>query len=483
MTDSSHLPDAAGAPALPAPRTTPENHAAPAAFTPELFGPEVMEDPMVLFERLRADPLQGQVARVTVMGLDAWLVLGWVENQAVLSTEYRFSRRLDQWTAWTEGRVPPQLHPLVAPQPMCAMLDGPPRHRLRQAVKDSLEPFEGRGIRRHVIRSAKALINTFCESGSTDLVAQFTRQLPMAVMTQVLGMPEAFGPRLLHAARDMHTGSATAQDSNEYLLDTFRDLIARKRRHPGADFTSWLIQHQAALTSRELEEHLRLVLVASTSTTEDLMADTLELLLTDERFRPSMRGATMTLGEAVQQALWNNPAFTLLIGRVATGDTELGGRHIRAGDLVIPCLAAANRDPAAREDITSSVDGNRSHHAFGQGVHRCPGESMAVTIVTQGIDTLYEEVGGVRLAVDGSELRRTSSILTYGLEGLPVTFNAREPIRVFVPRTAPARPAAAGAQGCPAGAHAGVPTGAPSAAAPSRPRHARDSGRDDLNAG
>ena len=481
MTDSSDRPDTADALVMPAQRSTTENDAAPAAFAPELFGPEVMEDPMALFERLRAHPEQGQVARVTVMGLDAWLVLGWVENQAVLSTEYRFSRRLDQWTAWVEGRVPPQLHPLVAPQPMCAMLDGPPRHRLRQAVKDSLEPFEGRGIRRHVIRSAKALINTFCETGSADLVEHFTRQLPMAVMTQVLGMPEAFSPQLLHAARDMHTGSATAQQSNDYLLDTFRDLIARKRRYPGADFTSWLIQHQAALTPRELEEHLRLVLVASTSTTEDLMADTLELLLTDERFRPSMRGATMTLGEAVQQALWNNPAFTLLIGRVATGDTELGGRHIKAGDLVIPCLAAANRDPAAREDITSSVDGNRSHHAFGQGVHRCPGESMAVTIVTQGVDTLYEEVGGVRLAVDKSELRRTSSILTYGLQGLPVTFNPREPIRVFIPGTSPAP--AADAQRCPVGSHAGAPAGSSAPGVPGRPRHARDSSRDGLDAG
>ncbi|MFF1869288.1 cytochrome P450 [Streptomyces sp. CB03911] len=431
-----------------------------------LYGPEAEADPAGLYEKLRAE--HGEVAPVLLHGdLPAWLILGHSANLTAMRTPSRFSRDSRRWTAFQEGLVAPDspLMPVIAWQPLCVFADGEEHKRLRGAVTDSLNRFDRRGIRRYVTRFTDQLIQDFGPAGQAELVAQFAEHLPMLVMTQVVGMPEEYGPRLVEAARDLMKGTETAIASNDYVVATLRRMMERKRVAPGADLVSWLMQHDAGLTDDEVLEHLRVVLLAANETTVNLIADTLKLVLTDRRFRAHLSGGHMTLPDALDQVLWDTAPMSVVAGRWATGDTELGGRQIRTGDMLLLGLAAGNVDPVVRPDLSTPLYGNRSHLAFGGGPHECPGQDIGRAIAETGIDILLTRLPDLQLAVPEEELTWTSAWLSRHLAGLPVRFTPRArsegetgTVGGAVPGTAPAAPAAA------VPAQAAAPLAAPAAA-------------------
>lgn len=388
-----------------------------------LFGPEAEADPMALYEKLRAE--HGTVAPVLVAdGLPAWLVLGHRENLDVARTPSRFSRDSRRWHAFKDGLLGPEhpLTPIAAWQPLCSFADGAEHERLRAAVTESLARFDRRGIRRHVTRFADQLIDSFSEGGTAELVHRFAEPLPMLVMTQLLGMPDEFGPKLVTAARDMIKGTETAMTSYVYVATALQQLVDRKRESPGSDLASWLIAHPTGLNDDELVQHLRLVLIAAFETTANLIANTLRMMLTDQRFRANLAGGQMTLPDALEQILWDEPPFTTILGRWATGPTELGGQQIAEGDMLLLGLAAGNVDPTVRPDLDAPVYGNRSHLAFGGGPHECPGADMARAIADTGIDTLLARLPDLQLGCDPSELEWSSSLMSRHLSELPIEF-------------------------------------------------------------
>lgn len=297
-----------------------------------LYGPEAEADPKALYEVLRAE--HGPVAPVLLHGdLPAWLVLGHRENLEVMRSPSRFSNDSRLWRMFREHRVPADspLRPMVEWQPLCVFADGADHERLRSAVRDGLDGFDRRGIRRYVIRYTDQLVDSVAATGQADLIGDFAEKLPMLVMTQLFGMPEDYGPKLVDAALDLMKGSETALASNDFVVKTLRTLVERKRERPGHDFASRLMAHEAGLGDDEVMEHLRLVLVAANETTVNLIANTLHLVLTDRRFRANLAGGHMTLPDALEQVLWDEPPLSAITGRWATGDTVLGaGRSGRA---------------------------------------------------------------------------------------------------------------------------------------------------------
>jgi hypothetical protein len=151
------------------------------------------------------------------------------------------------------------------------------------------------------------------------------------------------------------------------------------------------------------------------------------MVLTDSRFRGNLAGGHMTLPDALEQVLWDEPPFTAVYGRYATGDTELAGQQIKAGDLLILSLAAGNLDPEIRPDLDVPVHGNRSHLAFSGGPHECPGQDIGRAIADTGIDTLLSRLPDLSLAVDEKELKHRTSLLSRELVELPVTFTPPGP--------------------------------------------------------
>ena len=409
-----------------------------------LYGPDAEADRMALYTQLRDE--HGAVAPVLIPGdLQAWLVLGYRENLDVLRNPSRFSSDPIHFGQKIAPDHP--LAPLTARQSLINFSDGEEHQRLRVAVADSLARFNGRGIRQHAVRATGKLIDDFAPAGRADLVDRFAERLPMLVMTQLLGLAEELAPRMAEACRDLMQGTATAVASNNYIIQVLQELVDRKKAAPGHDLASWLIQHDAALEDREVVEHLRHVLVASNETTVNLIAETLRVVLTDDRFRAQLAGGSMTLPDALEDVLWRNPPLSVLPARYATGDTVLAEREIKKGDMVLLGLAAGNADPQIRADLDASMQGNRSHLAFSSGPHECPGQNIGRAIAETGIDVLLARLPGLHLAVVVDDLSRTPTWTSSHLDTLPVEFTphkaqpmpAAEPAQpVVVPGSAPA---------------------------------------------
>ncbi|MGW5660624.1 cytochrome P450 [Streptomyces sp. NPDC003758] len=392
-----------------------------------LYGPEA-EDLGALYEKLRAD--HGPVAPALLHDdVPIWVVLGHAENLHMVRSPAHFTRDSRIWAPLVSGEVKPD-HPLTphfAWQPICSHAEGDEHLRLRGAVTGAMSTIDYRGLRRFINRATQYLVNRFCEQGRADLVGQFADHLPMAVMCEVLGMGEEYNDRIVHAARDMLKGTETAIASNQYIVEALGRLVARRRTDPDDDFTTHLINHPARLTDDEIREHLRVVLIAAYEATANLLANVLRMILTDPRFRAQLRGGQMTVPEAVEQSLWDEPPFSSILGYFAKQDTELGGQRIRKGDGLLFAIAPGNVDPRVRPDLSANMQGNRSHLAFGGGPHECPGQDIGRAIADTGIDALLTRLPDLELDCDEDELRWTASIASRHLVQLPVRFQPKPP--------------------------------------------------------
>ncbi|MFG2633664.1 cytochrome P450 [Streptomyces sp. NPDC048362] len=409
-----------------------------------LYGPEA-DDLGSLYERLREQ--HGSVAPVLLHDdVPMWVVLGHAENLQLVRSPSQYTRDSRIWTPLLEGTVKPD-HPLmphIAWQPICSHAEGDEHQRLRAAVTAAMSTIDHRSVRRHIGRSTQALVNGICERGRADLVSQFAEHLPMAVMCEILGMPEEYDDRMVQAARDALKGTETAIQSHTYVMDALSRLTTRRRARPEDDFTSHLITHPAALTDDEVREHLRLVLFAAYEATANLLANALRMVLTEPGFRAQLNGGQMTVPEAIEQSLWDEPPFSTVFGYYAKQDTELGGRHIRKGDGLLFAPAPGNLDPRIRPDLSAGMQGNRSHLAFGGGPHECPGQDIGRAIADVGVDALLTRLPDIQLDCPEEELSWRASIAARHLVSLPVRFEPKPQQDVDLPPRAMPLPAQRG---------------------------------------
>ncbi|MFC9853737.1 cytochrome P450 [Streptomyces prasinus] len=380
-----------------------------------------------LYEELRAE--HGPVAPALLHDdVPVWVVLGHAENLHMVRTPAQYTRDSRIWSPLRDGLVKPD-HPLmphIAWQPMCAHAEGDEHKRLRGAIDFAMSTIDFRSLRRHINRCTQRLVNRFCEAGEAEVVSQYAEHLPMAVMCHILGMPDEYNDRMVESARDMIRGTETAIASNAYVMDALARLTARRRLEQQDDFASHLITHPAELTDDEVREHLRVVLIAAYESTANLLANVLRTVLVDPRFRAQLNGGQMTVPEAVEQLLWDEPPFSTIFAYFAKQETELGGQRIRRGDGLLFAPAPANVDPRVRPDPTAHMQGNRSHLAFSGGPHECPGQDIGRAIAEIGVDALLMRLPDLELDVADEDLRHTESIASRHLVELPVRFTPRE---------------------------------------------------------
>ncbi|MBV7694597.1 cytochrome P450 [Streptomyces sp. TRM70350] len=388
-----------------------------------LYGPEAATDPVAIYERLRKE--HGTVAPVLLEGdVPAWLVLGYRDNRRVLDNPLQFTRDARTWRDWREGRVgeTSPLIPMLGWRPDCVSQDGEPHRRLRGAVTDGLQAAAARGIRRHATHFATKQIDAFADAGRADLVADYAEYLPMLVLTRVLGLAEGEGRRLVESSAHVLKGGEDAVVHDGHIRQILGELAERKRDEPGADFTTALLEHPAGLDMDEVVSHLRLVLIAGHTTTSNLLARVLQLVLTDVSRLSGLVSGQLTVSSVVEEVMWDTPPLAVLPGRFATADLELGGCPVKEGDLLVLGLAAGNLDPEVRPDQGVSVQGNQSHLAFSSGPHECPGQNIGQAIIEIAVDVLLHRLPGLRLAVPPEELTSTASTWESRLDSLPVEF-------------------------------------------------------------
>ncbi|MCX2971711.1 MULTISPECIES: cytochrome P450 [Streptomyces] len=397
---------------------------APRCPATPLYGPQLDGDALPgLYEDLRLR--HGPVAPVSVApGIDAWLVLGHHELLRLTREEQDFSHDPRRWTLLREGRVPPDspILPMVGWRPALLFADGQQHRRMRAAVSDALARINGHELRRTVRAAAERLIASFAAGGTADLVPHYARKLPMEVIMRLLGLDERAGQQLVQAIAGTVVANADSANASRRMAEILGRLIEDKRRAPGNDVTSALLHHPARLSDEEVLHNLVVMFVAGNQTTVNWIATTLRILLTDPAFRSSLAGGHLTVDDALDLVLWRFPPTQNFPARYATRDLRFGGQDIRAGDMLILGLAAANQDPRVLPATGRPVVGNRSHLAFGAGPHACPAQDPARLIARTAVDTISHRLPDMELAVREEELAWVKSPWSKGLAALPVRF-------------------------------------------------------------
>lgn len=389
----------------------------------KLYGTQFQEDPAALYTQIRQQ--HGGVAPVLLDGdVPAWLVIGYREIHQVTSDNLLYQRDTRRWNQWDNVPADWPLLPYVAYNPSVMFTEAMEHRRRAGAIGDALSAVDQFDLRSHCERIADQLIDTFAGSGEADLIAQFAMQIPLLAVAKMYGMPEAETPALVRDVAISLDVGPDAIPAYGRVQEAMGRLLAGKHQRPGADVPSQLVQHPAQLTDAEIIQDLLVVTAAAQQPTANWIGNTIRLMLTDDRFAMTLSGGRGSVGEALNEVLWHDTPTQNFIGRFATRDTQLGGRRVRAGDLLVLGLAAANADPHVRPDLAGGALGNHAHMSFGHGEHGCPhpAPEVAEVIARTTVEVLLDRLPDLSLSVPVESLVWRPSMWMRGLESLPVTF-------------------------------------------------------------
>ena len=416
-------------PATKSPTTQPSPAPSPAA--PSRFagavpfsGPRFHVEPAALYREMRHE--HGAVAPIVLDGdVPAWLVLGYRELLHVTSDPVLFSRDSELWNQW--DRIPDDwpLLPMIGRRQPSILYTVGDRHRRRAAMMsnamEAVDPFE---LRRCAERYADELIDGFCGRGEADLIAEFATLLPVRVLARIYGFSEEQGPKLVTAIDDLVNSTENAIAGQVFVFTSMTALIAAKSDRPGPDVVSRMLADRHDFTDEEIVQDVMVMTVAGHQPTADWMGNSLRLMLTDDRFSASFSGGRHSVGEAMNEVLWEDTPSQNIAGRWASREAQLGGRHIHTGDLLVLGFAAANADPRVHIEGGGPTRGNNSFFSFGHGEHRCPfpAQEIAEVIARTGIEVLLDRLPDIDLTVAPGSLVRRSSPWLRGMTELPVSF-------------------------------------------------------------
>ena len=314
----------------------------------------------------------------------------------------------------------------------------PPDHtRLRRLAQPAFSPRRMAGYRPRVEARVDALLDAAARAGRFDLVSAFAAPLPIAVITDLLGVPDADTDRF--AAHGAVIGGALAgvrslshaarlKASREELRALFDRLFALRREEPADDVVSRIVAAEGdQIAPGEMLPMCSLLLLAGFETTVNLIGNAVNALLDHPEQWAALRADPAGLAPAaIEETLrWDPPVQRT--ARCAHEDLELEGRTVVRNQFVVTLLAAANRDSEAYPD-PDVFDLHRrptvDHLAFSGGIHYCVGAPLARMEATIALQRLAERMPGLTRA---GPLRRRPSGIVRGPLHLPVRAGGRVP--------------------------------------------------------
>ena len=310
-----------------------------------------------------------------------------------------------------------------------AEMNGAEHARLRRLVSPAFTPRRAAEFRPRIAPLVEALLDDVAvraEGGPVDLIEHFAGPLPMDVICELVGIPEADRPRWREYGATIVAGAGPAfAAAIPAIMDGAKSAIARRRAEPADDLLSDLIGAQAEDGDRLTETELVTLvwhLVLAGQTPANLIANATAALLAHPDQLTAVSRSDDAMPLAVEELTrWCGPTL-LSIPRHAREDTELHGTKIREGERVVAAVAAANRDPRVFDDpdrlnVTRSR-GAAGHLGFAHGPHFCLGAALARVQTQVALSALLRRFP--RLA-PAAEPVRAPDPGTWRLAALPVT--------------------------------------------------------------
>lgn len=212
------------------------------------------------------------------------------------------------------------------------------------------------------------------------------------------------------------------------MVSFLRELVAAKRANPTDDLPSSLVALRDGadqLSEDELTSMAWLLLIAGHETTVNLIGNGVHALLTHPEQLALLRAQPDRVGAVIEELLRFTGPVQVATPRRTTEPVDIGGITISAGQIVIPALLAANRDPActAQPDTLDITRTDNPHLAFGHGIHHCLGAPLARLEARIALGSLLTRFPQLRLAVPPEHLTWRPGVIMHGLEALPVVLD------------------------------------------------------------
>lgn len=322
--------------------------------------------------------------------------------------------------------------PKPGTQPSLVHLDGDEHTRMRKLVVKAFTPRAVKNVEAPTYAIAHELIDQFIDRGRADLCAEFGFLLPAMVIAELVGIPEGDRSQFVKWADDAITAagpdSAGYAESDPQLRQYVLGIIDRRRNAPGEDLLSQLIQvhdGEDRLTTDELVALVRMLILAGTDTTANLIGSMLHYLLSDRSRWVRLCNDRALISNVVEETLRCDPPL-YWVPRMTAADVEIAGTKIPSNTLVCNAVGHANRDPEVVErpdewDMDRPAARNRAHQTFGFGEHFCIGSSLARLEASIVLEVLLERLPDLTLA-DDYVYQPHGPLMMRGVRAMPVTF-------------------------------------------------------------
>ncbi|WP_282701756.1 cytochrome P450 [Streptomyces sp. CC219B] len=400
--------------------------------TSTLTEPPVRDWPALDLDGTGFDPVLGELMRegpLTRIRLPygegwAWLATRYEDVRAV-TNDPRFGR------AEVTRRQVTRMAPHFKPRPgSLAFADQPDHNRLRRPVAGAFTVSAMKRLRPRAQRMLDGLMDGVVRDGPpADLVERVLEPFPLAVVSEVMGVPAADRARVHGWTRQIIStsgGAEAAEQAKNGLYAWITETVRARARSLGDDVYALL---GAAVHGGEISEAEAVGLAGPLQIGGEAVTHNcgqmLYLLLTRPELMRRMRERPEARGAVLDELLRYVPHRSSVgLARIALEDVDLHGVRIRAGDPVYVSYLAANRDPEVFAD-PDRIDPDREprpHLSFGNGPHYCTGAVLARLQSELLLDTLLDRLPGLRLAVAPEEVPWRRRTMIRGPRSLPCTW-------------------------------------------------------------
>jgi cytochrome P450 len=373
-----------------------------------------------------------ELGEVVSLGPGAVVVVGYDAINSVLrdagfrvSDEATFDR---DFPGWRDNPV------FVQGMDWILNLNAPKHSRIRSLIARAFTARRVAGLEPAIAGMADDLLDAMAERGADGSAVEFMHDfaylLPVTVICELIGIPEADRESFRPIARDL-AGVFELNDPAALpainaaaveLLAYFTGLAVDRRANPRDDLITDLLaisdSDDGRLTDAELLHNLTLLLVAGFETTTNLLGNGLEVVLQQPEAGAAVRDGLVSASAFVEEVLrYDSPVQ--LTSRVGY-PTQLAGVRVSEGDSVMTILGAGNRDPRkfTDPDRFDPVRAEGAPLSFGGGAHFCIGAALARLEGTVAFPRLLTRFPKIAAA---AEPVRRETFLLRGFDTLPVT--------------------------------------------------------------
>ncbi|WP_026152062.1 cytochrome P450 family protein [Actinopolyspora halophila] len=398
-----------------------------------LFGSPYYQDPYPTFAWLRENSPVHEF-EFPVGGVRTWIVTRYDDVRALLA-DSRFSSEGGTWgnTEFREAGLVSGAGSVL--EKAITVVDPPAHTRLRKLAMSAFTPRRIEQWRESISRLVDETLEECAARGSFDVMDDYAGVVSSGVLGRILGFRIERHRELVDALTQAFPSDPNLMDQVaegfSRICEYAAELVADKRRDPGDDLTSALVQAGEdgdRLDDEELVAMVASMIMAGSDTVRAFVGNAALALLDHPDQRRLLCESPDHVGNAVEELLRYEGALSTALFRVTTEELEFAGTTLPAGAPVIAALLSANRDPERfHEPDRLDITRQRSRHVgFGHGLHNCLGAALARMEGEIAIPALFRRFPELDTAIPRRDVRYIENWAMRRLVRLPVATSAND---------------------------------------------------------